>query len=465
MTTRILSLVATLVGLANGAALERRWSPDAVATVDLAMNRGAPQHLASGIIYGIPDVPDQIPDHFYTDIGLHWFRAGGGQMTAPNRGWSWGEAEMERRWDSTLSNYKTVRKYDGKFQLLLHDLWGTDFTDETMKWPGDGGDWTDYDRFLDTIIGRIIANDMLPGLYIDIWNEPEWGFWKRPQAQWLDLFGRTINRFRSDDRLGGIQMIGPSLSLPPTEDNTWWSNFLSYVAANNSAPDLYTWHHIEALDNPANDLQNSLATFNNMRSAAGAPEKPVNINEYLNLADELNPAATVWHLSRFERYDTSGLRSNWRGGPDGSHLRDFLASLVWRDSENLPYHPNGDWQALKYYNLNMTGHRAGSTGSEDRIFDVYATVGDDKVRALAGVRVKTGTWALTFKNLSAVGLPRDGELQIQTWGFTYQIPEAELDAPTDRGVVTHSYTNDEITIAIYQTEEDWKTAWAFEFRI
>ncbi|KAI8312651.1 hypothetical protein K4K59_005761 [Colletotrichum sp. SAR11_240] len=325
-------------------------------------------------------------------------------MTEPNRGWSWGDAEMEKRWESTLSNYKTVRKYNGKFQLLLHDLWGTDFTDESMEWPGDNGDWANYNRFLDTIISRIVANDMLPGLYIDIWNEPEWGFWKRPQAQWLDLFGRTTNRFR-------------------------------------------------------------LVTFNNMRSAAGAPEKPININEYLNLADELNPAATAWHLSRFERYNTSGLRSNWRGGPDGSHLRDFLASLIWRDNENLPYHPNGDWQALKYYNLNMTGYRAGTTGSEDRIFDVYATVGNDKVRALAGVRVKTGTWALTFKNLSAVGLPPAGELKIQTWGFTYEIPEAELDAPTDRGIATHSYTNDEITLAIYQTEEDWKTAWAFEFLV
>lgn len=279
--SRLFSVVPTLAGLVNCAAVERRWSPDAVATVDLAINRGSPQHLASGIIYGIPDVPNQIPDSFYTDIGLHWFRAGGGQMTEPNRGWSWGDAEMEKRWESTLNNYKTVRKYNGKFQLLLHDLWGTDFTDESMEWPGDNGDWANYDRFLDTIISRIVANDMLPGLYIDIWSEPEWGFWKRPQAQWLDLFGRTINRFRyvstdlsshwliahmgrSDARLGGVQMIGSSLSLPPTEENTWWSVFLSYVAANDSAPDVYTWHHIEALDNPANDLQNSLVTFSNM---------------------------------------------------------------------------------------------------------------------------------------------------------------------------------------------------------
>lgn len=252
--------------------------------------------------------------------------------------------------------------------------------------------------------------------------------------------------------------------MPPSEDNTWWTNFLAYVAANNTAPDEYTWHHIEALDNPINDLQNSLPTFERMRAAAGAPERPININEYLNLNDELNPAATVWHLSRLERYDTAGLRANWRGGDNGSHLRDFLASVIWRDSDQVPYHPNGDWQALKYYHTNMTGYRAGTSGSEDRIFDVYTTVGD-KVRTLAGVRVQKGDWALKFKNLSAIGLPPSGDLAIQTWAFTYEIPETELAEPSNRAVAVHSYSNDEITIGIHQTGEDFKTAWAFEFAI
>ncbi|KAF4463806.1 glycoside hydrolase family 39 [Fusarium albosuccineum] len=411
-----------------------RWTPDAVAVVDLAVDRGEPQHLGSGVIYGIPDTPNQIPDHFYADIGLHWFRAGGAQMGAPNRGWVWGD--LDGRWDSALSNYLTARKYDGKFQLLLHDLWGTDHADESMTWPGDNGDWSDYDRFLDTVVERIVAKNMIPGLHIDIWNEPEWGFWLRPQSQWLDLFGRTFKRFRDDPNLNPLPIIGPSLSLPPEEDNTWWINFLDYVAVNNTAPDHYSWHHIESLDNPANDLQNSLVTFEKMRSAAEAPKKEININEYLNLADELNPAATVWHLSRFERYNVPGLRANWRGGENGSYLRDFLASLIWRDNSDLPYHPNGDWQALKNYKTNMTGHRAGTTGSEDRRFDVYSTVGD-KIRILAGVRVKTGTWALTIKNLSAAGLPPSGTLAIQTWGFTYDIPETELEAPANRGVATH----------------------------
>jgi hypothetical protein len=51
-----------------------------VATVDLAVQTGPPRHLASGILYGIPDKPDQIPDHFYQDIGFNYGRGGGSQL-------------------------------------------------------------------------------------------------------------------------------------------------------------------------------------------------------------------------------------------------------------------------------------------------------------------------------------------------------------------------------------------------
>lgn len=72
MVPRSRSLLLTLA-VSAAAHILPRWTPDAVAVVDLAVNRGEPQHYASGVIYGIPDTPDQIPDHFYTDIGLYWF--------------------------------------------------------------------------------------------------------------------------------------------------------------------------------------------------------------------------------------------------------------------------------------------------------------------------------------------------------------------------------------------------------
>jgi hypothetical protein len=66
------------------------------ATVDAAISRGTPANLASGWIYGIPDQQGQIPDHFYTDVGYRYGRAGGAQLVNPGeRGWIWGVNEYK----------------------------------------------------------------------------------------------------------------------------------------------------------------------------------------------------------------------------------------------------------------------------------------------------------------------------------------------------------------------------------
>lgn len=65
------------------------------AQVNLGSNTGDPKHLAAGFIYGIPDTPNQIPDHFYTDIGFKYGRAGGAQVPTPGRGWIWGLTEYQ----------------------------------------------------------------------------------------------------------------------------------------------------------------------------------------------------------------------------------------------------------------------------------------------------------------------------------------------------------------------------------
>lgn len=61
-----------------------RRNEDTTATVNLAVTRGPPKHPGSGFIYGIPDTPNQIPDHWCTDIGFNYGRAGGAQLDAPN---------------------------------------------------------------------------------------------------------------------------------------------------------------------------------------------------------------------------------------------------------------------------------------------------------------------------------------------------------------------------------------------
>lgn len=65
----------------------------------------------------------------------------------------------------------------------------------------------------------------------------------------------------------------------------------------------------------------------------------------------------------------------------------------------------------------MTGSRYGTLPSSDLALDTYATAGDGGARVLVGARIQTGTWDLTLNNLTALGLPDSGTLNVHTWGF------------------------------------------------
>lgn len=105
---------------------------------------------------------------------------------------------LQIRFASALSNYQTTIQHGGKFIFLIHDLWGADGTENsTALFPGDDGDWTSWDAYLTQWISDMKANSATANLVVDIWNEPDLTvFWNRPQAQWIQLWGRTYYRLR-----------------------------------------------------------------------------------------------------------------------------------------------------------------------------------------------------------------------------------------------------------------------------
>lgn len=104
-----------------------------------------------------------------------------------------------------------------------------------------------------------------------------------------------------------------------------------------------------------------------------------------------------------------------------------------------------------------------TSGSTDRLLDVYATIGTDKLRVLCGVRLEIGTWELTLQGLSAIGLATSGSVNIQTYGFPDTGVFGEVDAPTNLGIVAHTYSGNLVTFPIYQV--DTTTAYAFEITV
>ncbi|KAL2066670.1 hypothetical protein VTL71DRAFT_2742 [Oculimacula yallundae] len=436
------------------------------ATVSLAQPSGTPSHLASGFIYGIPDngssVSTQIPDHFYTDIKFNYCRAGGAQLPAPSRGWIHGIEEFDNRFASALSNYRTSRKFGARYILLVHDLWGADSLQSSDSvFPGDNNDFSNYNAFLTRLISKLKDNNMIEGLDIDIWNEPDiWGFWIRTPAQWVQMWGVGYHRFRTE--LPGTIITGPSVASPPEQNMVWWDAFGAFIASNNSVPDIYTWHNLESSYDPARTLPN----LANWRAKYGLPDKPKNINEYAGRSEQI-PSTAVWFISRLERYNIQGLRANWASAYE---LHDYLGNMLGKPgagtSTYVPsgtgYWPVGEWQIYKYYGSSMTGERLATSGSADGKFDVYATRGGaaNTVKILAGTRGTTGLYDITVTGLSAVGLT-SGNVNVRTRRFDNNGQYGEVGAPVDMGVWGHTIANDQITFHVQPATAS--TAYAFEF--
>ena len=270
---------------------------------------------------------------------------------------------------------------------------------------------------------------------------------------------RTYQKIRTNATFADALLVGPSTASQPTVNSGFWETFLSICVGNNTIPDQYTWH-----DEPG-DPQNDVLQLYKLLATYGAPNRTININEYGSTQQQVS-TGTAWFISRLERFNAIGLRGNWL---DGCHLYDFMANLLGKTNDNdcagTGYFGNGEYQVYKYYNQNMTGLRAQTTGTGDGVMDVYTTIGRDKVRTLTGVNLKQGTWYITIQNLTAVGLPTSGSLSILTYGFIDNGTYGEVDGPTYRNTVSHPYSNNAITFPVFQTAQDANTAWAFEFDV
>ncbi|ETS78542.1 hypothetical protein PFICI_10604 [Pestalotiopsis fici W106-1] len=449
----LLCLVASSQVAALGTPVRRSLG---TATVSLGAAIGTPSQLGSGILYGIPPNDDgsastQIPDHFYTDIGFNLGRAGGAAWGSPNRGWSFSPAEYTYRFQVTLSNYRTTRQHGGDFYLLPHDLWGIDT--DGKPYPGDDGDWIYYDQFLDQLISDIKANSMTDGLIIDIWNEPDASglFWRRTQAQYLEMWGRTYYRLRQD--LPSVSLSGPATSCGPADNNPTFTGWAEFVAQNGSIPDIYTWHAL----NPALSPSTDASYFASLRSSLGLPSKPICINEYLAYAEE-GPGPVTYYLSQFERLGISGVKANWaKGEANAFALHNYLANILGPEGATSDYYGNGEFQLYKYY-ASMSGERVATTPSSDGVFEVFAT--RNPVKMITAARLSTDSYTVTVTGFAAAGFTGTTVTK-HAYGFEWDGVFGEVDGTVDFGTEVHTVSGDAISFDVYPRSVN--EAYAFEF--
>jgi len=425
----ILAAVLSLAAALAVAAARPALAADETISVNFATTTGTPTYRASGWIYGMTEDGTNPPDNFYRDVKFQAMRAGGAQL--PGGGWVGGG--YARRWNATAAQAKRTIALGGKFVLLNHDIWGADGA-SISRYPGDNGNWTDYDNYLNTLFNDVKT----AGITVewDIWNEPNISlFWNRPQSQYFELWQHTYQRIRAT--FPTMLIVGPSCACVPSTSG-WWTQYLDYVKANNVVPDIVSWHSL-----PGDPVSN-VATASTTLDSRGIPHpRAYQINEY-GASNEQNPGGGAWYIARLERAGADGLRANWAGG---SNLHNDLASLLLRNSSGQ-YQTKGEWWVYNFY-ANQTGQIVSVTPSAS--YDAFATRTSASAKVLLGGNRTTGNVAVNLQRLDAVsGLVQNNQVRVVVQSIPYNNGGA-VAGPSTVGDTVVTLSANAITVNVPHT--------------
>lgn len=350
-------------------------------SVDFSVAGGSPTYRASGWIYGMTENGSGPADHFFRDVKFRYMRAGGAQLDGPG---GWVAGKYDRRWNATRAQLLRTRSLGGEFILLPHDLWGADGY-PISRFPGDNGNWADYDNFLTRLIDDVRATGV--PVQWDLWNEPNiTPFWNRPQSQYFELWRRTYQRVRA--AFPQQLIVGPSFAGVPTTNGTWWNQYLDFIRTSNTVPDIISWHSL-----PGDPVAN-VAAANTTLDSRGIPHpRPYQINEY-GASNEQNPGDGAWYIARLERAGADGLRANWASA---GNLHNDLGNLLVRNSAGQ-HQPKGEWWVYRFYG-SQTGQVVSVTPSP--AYDAFATKTDGVAKVLVGGGGTTGNVAVQLRRLDA----------------------------------------------------------------
>lgn len=276
-----------------------------ITTVHLDQCTGTPQHWSQGILYGMTG--NNTPPQFYiNDIGVNYESAGGAQVDAQPAGYASSMASYDRRFASLVEAYQRIKAANGVLIVKFADLWGADETTKSdFLWPGDNGDWTKYDAFLQQVFSDLRSNGMANAYstQLEVWNEPDINFGGRPQSQFNEMWVRTVKAMRAEYGSNSgtfLPIVGPSTAGRPLS-NSWWDDFLSYLQQNGGTsvqPDVWNWHLEEGNNNdpipPAQNLPGYVQGYG-LTTGLGLQN-----NEFGTRPQQV-PSYNAWFKARYER--------------------------------------------------------------------------------------------------------------------------------------------------------------------
>lgn len=136
---------------------------------------------ASGVLFGM-DATDPT-DSLITDIGIKYHRCG-------------------------VQNSIDYYPRDSSLGINVIPVLSHDWASENVGYPGDGGDWSVWNTYLDNKLNLLESSGTIP-YAIDIWNEPDLAnYWNAPMQQFYDAWNIATIKVHAK----GWKAMGPSHS-------------------------------------------------------------------------------------------------------------------------------------------------------------------------------------------------------------------------------------------------------------
>ena len=206
-------------------------------------------------------------------------------------------------WDIGLLDrpgiYERATAIGAKVQLDLSSSHGCSVTGPC---PGDGGDWTVWDKVVDDLLS--IQKQKGYRVQWDIWNEPNLSdYWACDHDRYLELWRRTVRKIRAANPRHEI--VGPSICGYSSQ---WLGDFLMWAKSSDVLPDIISWHEFgNPLDIPAH-----VAELRAFLKTNGIRVKRFSLNEIVGRQYLTNPGPTVLYLWAIEEADMeSAAHSCW----------------------------------------------------------------------------------------------------------------------------------------------------------
>jgi ricin-type beta-trefoil lectin protein len=167
-----------------------------------------------------------------------------------------------------------------------------DMADIYDGFPYYWGGWTDWLARVDKMVAATKARPDITNINAwEPWNEPDWTWPTATAGTFNDGWTRTYRQLRKSTTL---PIMGPSDSW---FDIARMRSFLTAAKANNTVPDVISWHELSGWQYSSYNIR----TYRALEVELGISPRPISINEYATTGEIDVPSSVNHYIAQFER--------------------------------------------------------------------------------------------------------------------------------------------------------------------